>query len=102
MQWLYGKLLAVGISAMFMFQIFANIGVAAMILPNTGLPLPFVSSGLSSMFTYMMAIGILVNIGIQPATKALGRGFLVKMNLQTLLRLTMMIIRILTDFFELG
>ena len=73
-----GKLLAVGISAMFMFQIFANIGVAAMILPNTGLPLPFVSSGLSSMFTYMMAIGILVNIGIQPATKALGRGFLVK------------------------
>ncbi len=73
-----GKLLAVGISAMFMFQIFANIGVATMILPNTGLPLPFLSSGLSSMFTYMMAIGILINIGIQPATKALGRGFLVK------------------------
>lgn len=73
-----GKLLAAGIASMFMFQIFANIGVAAMILPNTGLPLPFLSSGLSSMFTYMMAIGILLNIGIQPVSKALGRGFLIK------------------------
>ena len=71
-------MLAIGISSMFMFQIFANIGVATMILPNTGLPLPFLSSGLSSMFTYMIAIGILLNISIQPAAKAFGRGFLVK------------------------
>lgn len=82
-----GKMLAIGISSMFMFQIFANIGVATMILPNTGLPLPFLSSGLSSMFTYMIAIGILLNINIQPVTKAFGRGFLVKnepMDLSTL------------------
>ena len=73
-----GKMLAIGISSMFMFQIFANIGVATMILPNTGLPLPFLSSGLSSVFTYMIAIGVLLNIGIQPVAKAFGRGFLVK------------------------
>ncbi len=73
-----GKMIAVGISSMFMFQIFANIGVSVMILPNTGLPLPFVSSGLSSMLTYMIAIGIMLNIGIQPVSKAFGRGFLIK------------------------
>ena len=73
-----GKMIAVGISSMFMFQVFANIGVASRMLPNTGLPLPFVSSGLSSLLTYMMAVGVLINIGIQPASKMLGRGFLVK------------------------
>lgn len=60
-----GKMIALGISAMFMFQIFANIGVAAMILPNTGLPLPFLSNGISSLFSGMIAIGIILNIGIQ-------------------------------------
>lgn len=73
-----GKMIAIGISAMFMFQVFANIGVATRMLPNTGLPLPFISSGLSSFMAYSVAIGILVNIGLQPATKALGRGFLIK------------------------
>lgn len=73
-----GKMIAVGISSMFMFQIFANIGVASRILPNTGLPLPFMSSGLTSLVTYMMAVGVLINIGIQPASKMLGRGFLIK------------------------
>lgn len=60
-----GKLIAIGISAMFMFQVFANIGVATMILPNTGLPLPFLSNGISSMLSGMIAIGIILNIGIQ-------------------------------------
>lgn len=73
-----GKMIAIGIASMFMFQIFANVGVAMRILPNTGLPLPFISSGLSSLVTYMAAIGILINISIQPASKALGRGFLIK------------------------
>lgn len=73
-----GKMIAIGISSMFMFQIFANIGVASRILPNTGLPLPFMSSGLTSLVTYMMAVGVLINIGIQPASKMLGRGFLIK------------------------
>lgn len=60
-----GQLIAIGISAMFAFQTFANIGVAAFILPNTGLPLPFLSNGISSMLSCMIGIGIILNIGLQ-------------------------------------
>lgn len=61
-----GMMIAIGIGSMFCFQIFFNIGVATSILPNTGLPLPFLSNGLSSLVSNMMAVGILINIGIQP------------------------------------
>lgn len=61
-----GMMIAIGIGSMFCFQIFFNIGVATSILPNTGLPLPFLSNGLSSLMSNMMAIGILININIQP------------------------------------
>ncbi|SHJ50939.1 rod shape determining protein RodA [Anaerocolumna jejuensis DSM 15929] len=60
-----GRLIAIGISAMFVFQMFVNIGVATKILPNTGIPLPFVSYGLSSMMSSMIAIGIIININLQ-------------------------------------
>lgn len=60
-----GMLIATGIASMFMFQVFANIGVAIRILPNTGLPLPFLSSGISSMMGGMIGIGLILNIGIQ-------------------------------------
>lgn len=60
-----GALIATGISAMFMFQVFANIGVATSLLPNTGLPLPFLSYGLSSTVGSMIAIGLILNIGLQ-------------------------------------
>ena len=60
-----GMLLGVGISSMFMFQVFVNIGVATQILPNTGIPLPFLSSGLSGILSYMISIGIILNISIQ-------------------------------------
>ena len=72
-----GMMIAIGISSMFCFQTFFNIGVATRILPNTGLPLPFLSSGLSSMMSSMMAIGILINIGIQPSRGNSG-GFTIK------------------------
>lgn len=62
-----GMLIAVGVSAMFMFQIFSNICVATFLFPNTGLPLPFLSNGLSSMMSSMIGIGLVINIGIQPA-----------------------------------
>ncbi|MBR0152895.1 MAG: FtsW/RodA/SpoVE family cell cycle protein, partial [Lachnospiraceae bacterium] len=42
-----------------------NIGVATSLLPNTGLPLPFLSYGLSSMISSMIAIGLILNIGLQ-------------------------------------
>lgn len=61
-----GMLIAVGIASMFAFQIFVNIGVVTAILPNTGIPLPFLSSGLSSLLSSMIAIGIIINIRLQP------------------------------------
>ena len=61
-----GMLIAVGIASMFMFQVFVNIGVATSFLPNTGVPLPFLSSGLSSLISGMLAIGIILNIRLQP------------------------------------
>ncbi len=67
-----GMMIALGISAMFCFQMFFNIGVATCILPNTGLPLPFLSNGLSSLMGSSMAIGILINIGIQPNRGSMG------------------------------
>ncbi len=70
-----GMLIAVGIGSMFCFQIFFNIGVATSILPNTGLPLPFLSNGLTSLISNMMAIGILLNIGIQPNRGSSGLDF---------------------------
>jgi rod shape determining protein RodA len=61
-----GMLIAIGIASMFMFQVFVNIGVATSILPNTGIPLPFLSSGLSSFISGMLAVGIILNIRLQP------------------------------------
>lgn len=62
-----GMMIAVGIGSMLCFQVFFNIGVTTSLLPNTGLPLPFLSNGLSSLLSNSMAIGILLNIGIQPS-----------------------------------
>lgn len=61
-----GALIAVGIASMFAFQVFVNIGVVTSILPNTGIPLPFLSQGLSSLISSMIAIGIILNIRLQP------------------------------------
>lgn len=64
-----GMLIATGVASMFMFQVFVNIGVATAILPNTGLPLPFVSYGLSSLMSSMIAIGLVLNISLQRKNK---------------------------------
>ncbi|HPU63489.1 MAG TPA: FtsW/RodA/SpoVE family cell cycle protein [Mobilitalea sp.] len=60
-----GMLIAVGIASMFAFQTFVNIGVVTAILPNTGIPLPFLSSGLSSLASSMISIGLIINIRLQ-------------------------------------
>lgn len=60
-----GRLIATGIAALIAFQSFINIGVATQILPNTGLPLPFLSYGLTSLLSCMAAMGIVLNIGLQ-------------------------------------
>ena len=54
-----GQLVAVGIVCWFAFQIFQNIGMNLGLMPVTGLPLPFVSYGGSSMFAQGLAIGLL-------------------------------------------
>ncbi|MCR4778352.1 MAG: rod shape-determining protein RodA [Lachnospiraceae bacterium] len=59
-----GRMIAMGVSGMIMFQSFANIGVATAILPNTGLPLPFLSFGLSSLLGSMISIGLILNVGL--------------------------------------
>lgn len=60
-----GKLICYGMGALIMYQSFINIGVATGLLPNTGIPLPFVSYGLSSLISMFMGIGIVLNIGLQ-------------------------------------
>ncbi len=60
-----GRLIAVGMAALIGFQSFINIGVATEILPNTGLPLPFLSYGLTSLWSCMIGIGMVLNIGLQ-------------------------------------
>ncbi len=59
------KLICCGIAAWIAFQSFINIGVSTRILPNTGLPLPFFSYGLTSLVSLYIAMGIILNISIK-------------------------------------
>jgi rod shape determining protein RodA len=61
----YGALVAGGITAMLMFQVFVNVGMTIGIMPITGIPLPLVSYGGSSVITTLMAIGLLQSIHAQ-------------------------------------
>ncbi|MBM7572243.1 putative lipid II flippase FtsW [Aquibacillus albus] len=58
----FGSLLAIGISSMVGIQVFINLGAISGILPITGVPLPFISYGGSSLFILMLSMGILNNI----------------------------------------
>lgn len=60
-----GRLIACGVGSMIAFQSFVNIGVATNILPNTGLPLPFISYGLSALLANMAGIGLVINVDLQ-------------------------------------
>ena len=62
---LAGRLICVGIAGLLAFQSFVNIGVATRLLPNTGLPLPFISAGLSSLLSLMIGMGLVLNVGLQ-------------------------------------
>jgi len=58
----YGKLVCTGVVAWFAFQTFENIGMTLGMMPMTGVPLPFVSYGGSSMFATMIGFGLLQNV----------------------------------------
>lgn len=63
---LSGTLICAGVAANIGFQSFINIGVATAILPTTGLPLPFMSYGMTSLVSLYIGLGIVLNIGLQP------------------------------------
>jgi rod shape determining protein RodA len=60
-----GRIICCGIGGIIGFQSFVNMGVATRLLPNTGLPLPFVSYGLSSLLSLMAGMGVVFNVGLQ-------------------------------------
>lgn len=61
----FGTLLAVGVTSIFMFHIMVNIGMTVGIMPVTGVPLPFLSYGVSSLLTNVMLVAILLNIKLR-------------------------------------
>jgi rod shape determining protein RodA len=62
---LFGTLVAAGIAAMLMFQVFVNVGMTIGIMPITGVTLPLMSYGGSSVITTLLAVGLLQSIYIQ-------------------------------------
>lgn len=63
-----GSYICVGIAAMLMFHTFENIGMCIGLLPVTGIPLPFISYGGSSMVTNLAAIGLVLSVGARRKT----------------------------------
>ena len=70
---LYGTVIAGGILAMLMFQVFVNIGMTVGIMPITGVPLPLISYGGSSVVVTFIAFGLLQSIHIQARMTAAGK-----------------------------
>lgn len=62
---LSGTLICCGMAALIFFQTFVNIAVATGLFPNTGITLPFVSYGLTSLVSFCVGIGFVLNVGLQ-------------------------------------
>jgi rod shape determining protein RodA len=71
---LYGAVIAGGLIAMVMFQVFVNVGMTIGIMPITGVPLPLMSYGGSSVLVTFIAIGLLQSIHIQARRTAASKG----------------------------
>lgn len=63
---LAGRLICCGMAALIGFQSIFNIFVATGLMPNTGIPLPFVSYGLTSLLSLYLGMGFVLNVGLQP------------------------------------
>ncbi|MBA3421921.1 MAG: rod shape-determining protein RodA [Thermoleophilaceae bacterium] len=70
---LYGTLVASGVTAMLMFQVFVNVGMTIGIMPITGVPLPLMSYGGSSVFVTLLAIGLLQSVNAQARATELAK-----------------------------
>ena len=71
---LFGALIAGGVVAMVLFQVFVNVGMTVGIMPITGIPLPLMSYGGSSVITTFLAIGLLQSIYAQGRASSKGKG----------------------------
>ncbi len=69
----YGTLVAGGIAAMLLFQVFVNVGMNLGIMPITGIPLPLMSYGGSSVLATLLAVGVLQSIHMQARLSQKGR-----------------------------
>jgi rod shape determining protein RodA len=61
----YGTLLATGATSIFFFHLIINVGMTLGIMPVTGLPLPFITAGGSTMLTSLVAVAIVLNVGLR-------------------------------------
>jgi rod shape determining protein RodA len=59
---MFGSLIAAGIASLWLFQILVNVGMTIGLMPITGIPLPFISYGNSSLMVHLIAVGALLNI----------------------------------------
>ena len=60
-----GTIIAVGVASLIGFQGMINISVATRVIPNTGIPLPFVSYGLTSLVSLYIGVGFVLNVRLQ-------------------------------------
>ncbi len=61
----FGVLVAVGVATIFLFHVFVNVGMTMGIMPVTGIPLPFISYGRSSLVVSLISLGLLQSIVIR-------------------------------------
>lgn len=66
---LYGKLIAVGVTSMYLAHFLENVGMNIGLMPITGIPLPFISYGGSSMVTNFIGLGLLLNVSGKKSKK---------------------------------
>jgi rod shape determining protein RodA len=65
----FGVLIAVGVATIFLFHVFVNVGMTMGIMPVTGIPLPFISYGRSSLVVSLISLGLLQSIAIRSKTE---------------------------------